>query len=1089
LGYITGSSGLNEEKIESSSGVFTSKEGVLKDYKGDASIIVVPEGIVEIGKYFAQNNDITKISLPVGITKLDYGAFINCVNLLTVELPDSLSSLGDYAFNGCSQLTDFVMPPSLKKMGYSALGGCINLESIALPDGINEIEKHAFSFCTKLKNVTLPPSLKKIGAWAFICCENLEAISFPDGINQIEKYAFGGCVKLKNITLPHSLRKIDYMAFSSCKNLEAITFPDGINQIEDFAFNYCTQLKNITLPRRLRKIGIMSFGNCENLESILIPDGIKEIEDTAFWGCPKLKNIVLATSLIEIGYCIYLVNGKLILGKDGSYTEKGAKETVIKFEQLDKKILVVDNKQKIASIQEKSPTSAVNIKAHFQEIKEVKIKSSSGVFTSKNGIFIDYEGDTSVIVVPDGIVEISNYFTQNTNMTKISLPEGIMKLDNSAFQGCVNLRTVQLPKSLSSIGDFAFQTCRKLTDISLPHSLTEIAEGVFDGCKNLESISLPDGITEIGRLAFNGCKKLKNITLPHSLKKIGNSAFGDCQNLESISLPSGIIEIGGAFGNCKKLKNITLPHGLKKMDGLGTFYGCENLETISLPEGINEIGMQTFGGCVKLKNITLPHSVRKISYMAFSGCKNLESITFLEGINEIDNSAFINCTGLKNITLPQSLRKIGNRSFGNCENLESIFILGGGGIIEIEESAFEGCTNLKNITLPSNLIEIGYSAFLVNGKRISCQEGSSAEILTEDTGIKFEQAEKEISVDENKPIPIPVQEKSTAYDGETKAHRPGIKKENKKMTDEERFETKNEMAMENAAKIDWCYCMKAAKPMRTLDVHLNNGRTYQYLSKYIAEVNDLVVIDDGATYSQMGIVQKCEEGSKISVTKSVRIRHVFTPKSDSTTIKSLVKELKNLAKVKAFLISHSAADARQLIPATVCIKRLLIAVSILAHPDKIESAILERCKKQIQIPIDIPAAFLGIMLGLSEGEGFKIAEDSYCGPAYDVEIETMLDGEPDNYHTYVQSYEVTVSDTYDIAYTFESCEKEVANLGINVYASVTALLIRGGFTNLMAAFLSVKPQIQDILPAMITLAEKLNSNFCLAQLKEYEAKL
>ena len=191
-------------------------------------------------------------------------------------------------------------------------------------------------------------------------------------------------------------------------------------------------------------------------------------------------------------------------------------------------------------------------------------------------------------------------FSGNTNLTAVTLPEGLVEIGEYAFFGCQNLESVALPESMTTLGYMAFYACKLLKTIKIPSVVTAIPGRCFDGCSSLESVTIPEGVTAIGASAFSGCN-LNALTLPESLEKIGEYAFEDNRSLKSVNIPA-------------KVKTIEWQ----------AFYNC-GLTELVIPEGVQTIGSYAFFNN-SLQNLTLPSTITSIGESAFRDNNNLQSI-------------------------------------------------------------------------------------------------------------------------------------------------------------------------------------------------------------------------------------------------------------------------------------------------------------------------------------------------------------------------------------------------------------------------------------------------------------------------------
>ena len=211
--------------------------------------------------------------------------FAGCTNLQKVHIPDSVTSIEEYAFHNCSSLVSVYIPKSIVSIGNYAFNQCEHLEEVIISSG--RTSGNIFS--------RFYPSY--IGSYAFNRCYSLINVQIPTSVTSIEEYAFVDCKRLTQITIPDGVTSIGEFAFSSCQSLGDITLPKSITSIEEYTFFMCDSLSSITIPEGVTKIGGHAFSHCKNMTSISINDNVVNIGKEAFWGCPHLTNVEVPASL------------------------------------------------------------------------------------------------------------------------------------------------------------------------------------------------------------------------------------------------------------------------------------------------------------------------------------------------------------------------------------------------------------------------------------------------------------------------------------------------------------------------------------------------------------------------------------------------------------------------------------------------------------------------------------------------------------------------------------------------------------------------------------------------------------------------
>ncbi len=232
----------------------------------------------------------------------------------------SVTSIGEYAFENCSELTSVTIPNSIISIGYGAFSRCSGLTSVTIPNSVTTVGDFAFCFCSGLTSVTIGNSVTTIGDYAFADCSGLTSVTIPNSISYIGKYAFASCSGLTSVTIPNSVTSIGEYAFSGCSGLTSVTVDknngtyDSRNNcnaiIETSTNNLIVGCKNTTIPNSVTSIGGGAFRGCSELTSVTIPNSVTFIGNIAFYGCSGLTSVTIPNSVTFIGkYAFYNCSG------------------------------------------------------------------------------------------------------------------------------------------------------------------------------------------------------------------------------------------------------------------------------------------------------------------------------------------------------------------------------------------------------------------------------------------------------------------------------------------------------------------------------------------------------------------------------------------------------------------------------------------------------------------------------------------------------------------------------------------------------------------------------------------------------------
>ena len=263
--------------------------------------IDIPNSVISIGTGAFSYSGLTSINIPNSVTTIGEYAFKECRGLTSVSIGNSVTSISYFSFQGCGGLTSIVVesgnPTYDSRNNCNAIInttdnklflGCMNT---TIPNSVTSIGGHAFCGCSGLTSIDIPGSVTSIGSYAFSSCIGLTSIDIPNSVTSISWGAFNNCSGLTNVTIPNSITTIDGATFSGCSGLTSIDIPNSVTTIGSEAFSGCIGLTSITFPNSVTSIGELAFESCTGLTSITIPNSVTTISDFAFSQCSGLKDV------------------------------------------------------------------------------------------------------------------------------------------------------------------------------------------------------------------------------------------------------------------------------------------------------------------------------------------------------------------------------------------------------------------------------------------------------------------------------------------------------------------------------------------------------------------------------------------------------------------------------------------------------------------------------------------------------------------------------------------------------------------------------------------------------------------------------
>ncbi len=270
------------------------------------STINIGNSVERIPAYFAYGLDnLTSITIPNSVTTIGSHAFAYCTGLTDVIIPNSVVEIGLYAFIGCSsmekvQINDlgtwcnisFYSSDSnpLSSAHHLYLNG-MEITDLTIPNSVITIGNYAFYGYTGLTNLTIPSSVTTIGESAFRDCFGLTNVNLTNSVIKISSYSFAGCSGLTQFDIPNSITSIDDGVFKQCSLLTNVTIPSSVTSIGNSAFNGCTSLSNVVIPNSVISVGSNAYYDCSGLISITFGASLSSIGAKAFMNDPSIESV------------------------------------------------------------------------------------------------------------------------------------------------------------------------------------------------------------------------------------------------------------------------------------------------------------------------------------------------------------------------------------------------------------------------------------------------------------------------------------------------------------------------------------------------------------------------------------------------------------------------------------------------------------------------------------------------------------------------------------------------------------------------------------------------------------------------------
>ncbi|MDO4808537.1 MAG: leucine-rich repeat protein [Eubacteriales bacterium] len=593
---------------------------------------------------------------------------------------------------------------NLEKYGWSS-----KIINLVIPEELTRIPSWVFAGKKFLHSINLGESVVEIGRSAFRNCENLNSVIYMPMLEIMSVNSFRNCLKLRKVCRydrkdSSALRRIGRSSFKGCISLEEVDLPATCSEIEEQAFYRCESLRQISLPRWLRAISPETFAYCYSLEGIHIQSKCVEIGTSAFLNSVSLK-------FVRGGNRVKVIRGTAFKGckmlcelptfKDVSKINFGVFEGDVSLTQVDL------SRTSIQSISKRLFYQCMNL---------------------------------SSVLLPEGVGIIDDSaFEGDVNLVSVSPVGAVQKVGRNAFCGCASLHSFEFLNTVQYLGPGAIEGCnqlsgsykysqpicfaglytdcvsaelvrilrdiRKHTKIIISSAIKKIEAETFSGLSDLEEVIIED-TKSIGDRCFYGCINLRHASI--NARRIGDGAFNECYNLERVCFGSNVKEIGdNAFAHCVSLETISWPAG-HAIDHIGrnalSSTGIQRLPRVKNICGFcfsifEKREMEFLKRLETASYVTVPDTVVSFSKGAFKDLLNLREIKFERPVIELPSEAFSGCENLETIEVKTLYRSIGDNAFRGCKKLVSFCPNNDISTTYIGKGSFSGCESLESIRL------------------------------------------------------------------------------------------------------------------------------------------------------------------------------------------------------------------------------------------------------------------------------------------------------------------------------------------------------------------------------------------------------
>lgn len=448
--------------------------------------------VTAIGQSAFEDSSIGYVNIPDNIKEIGVSSFSNCKQLSQVRFSNNLKSIPEYAFQWCGSLREIILPKGLESISDYAFASC-GAVSVSLPSTLTSLGNYSFCYLMELPSIEIPAGITTLPDNCFFRCYKLKEVKLNEGIRSIGSDCFNEC-HTETVNFPEGLETIGSQAFYDCK-MKKVVLPNSVTTLGSNAFDWCDSLRSITFSTAMEYIPYGLCGGCKSLNNVVIPSNIKRIGANAFMDCSGLSNVQLHDD-VYIEYGAFMGTGLV------KFTFPVIMESIpggILSDCKDlQEVYIGDN---VKEISESMFRGCVSLK---------KVRLSERLTSLPNYCFSGCSTLES-ITIPNSVKTLGEgCFYQCAMLDNVVIPDSVITIDRYCFDGCKSLKNIKLSENLESLGDRAFtesaiesislpsktkyvgsfESCPNLQSITMPYSVEGIYHTAFAYCPNLKEVHL-----------------------------------------------------------------------------------------------------------------------------------------------------------------------------------------------------------------------------------------------------------------------------------------------------------------------------------------------------------------------------------------------------------------------------------------------------------------------------------------------------------------------------------------------------------------------------------------------------------------------